>query len=60
MTWDMRPCIASMDVLELKKRSYKAANMHIIIEKIALQTFLVLLRMTIVFGTTSYFGIMIN
>lgn len=56
----MRPCIASMDVLELKKRSYKAANMHIIIKKIALQTFLVLLRMTIVFGTTSYFGIMIN
>ena len=60
MTWDMRPCIASMDVLELKKRSYKAANMHIIIKKIALQTFLVPLRMTIVFGTTSYFGIMIN
>lgn len=60
MTWDMRPCIASMDVLELKKRSKKAANMHIIIKKIALQTFLVLLRMTIVFGTTSYFGIMIN
>lgn len=56
MTWDMRPCIASMDVLELKKRSYKAANMHIIIKKIALQTS----RMTIVFGTTSYFGIMIN